>query len=983
VVNLVNQFFPLRRIAHVSNPKTRRFVATGIIYLALVASVLGFNVIRAKTAKPAEPSAAQPETPTVSSTKPYFSLTTNKTYSPNESARVWASYQNVDYLDFRVYKVKDPNKFFKQLDDPHQMGEEEKAALAKGYGSRLSLLERTHRFKLSIFSAVKNYVRDHLLAGHRATFNEKFRKEKEPTRTPLNVADYARVPLLNPDQKVKDWREKLPTLENEYDSRTIPIGKMDPGVYLIEGVNGDLRAYSLAIVTSLTMVQKSTSDGQILVYVVDRKTGAPREGADVEVTGAKNTLATGKTDKSGVFKTEIKPDTKNDEVKPEDVDPEETPKNAYLVMARDRDNFVISDIDSFYFSGEGGEDDVLSSEDLTSYIYTDRPIYRPAQKVFFKGILRQWGREGYKMLDEKTVKVTIEDPNSGKIFEKDIPLSTRGTFSGDVDLADEAPLGGYNITAKIGDATSSGYFEVQEYKKPEFKVTVKGPKEFAAVGEKVRFTVSANYFFGAPVTNADVQYYIYKQRYYHWWWGGDESDEFDDAAGPDNEGGDDEDYGYYGSDLVTEGEGEMNSRGELVVDFEVPPPGEKEDWDYTYRLEAQVTDASRREMSGAASFIGTRGKTVADAYPERYLYYQGDPAKIRVKTADYSGKPVSEKVTLKFIEQKWEKKEKVEEYNGYKYTTYDYILHERELLSTDVNSDSQGNATYDFTVPSPGSIYVKAIVYENGKEIVNRGGSFWAPDKKGEWSDFQYRDYEEDAIKLIPDKKSYQPGETAHVLAMLPKDKAQLLVTTELSEVLTVRQIYSPGRSIVIDVPIERRFEPNVYLDVAFVQDNDMFEQSQLIGVPARDKMLTLDIIPNKKEFKPRDVASYTIMARNEDGSPAANAEVSLGIVDEAIYSISPETAGNIKRDFYGRRYNEVQTSLAIHYTFTGYAGQNPAIWRRKSRVISLPTLRITKAPTMPSRRFAKNSRTRRSGNPTWSPGATAKQLSNSTCLTT
>src|SRR5205085_1505935 len=163
----------------------------------------------------------------------------------------------------------------------------------------------------------------------------------------------------------------------------------------------------------------------------------------------------------------------------------------------------------------------------------------------------------------KTVNVTIEDPNSGKIFEKDLPLSTRGTFSGDVDLSDEAPLGSYNITAKIGEATSSGYFEVQEYKKPEFKVTVKGPKEFASVGE-------------------------------------------------------------------------------MAVDFEVPAPGDKEEWDYTYRLEAQVTDASRREMSGAASFTGTRGKTVADAFPERYLYYQGDAAKIRVKTADYSGKPVSE-----------------------------------------------------------------------------------------------------------------------------------------------------------------------------------------------------------------------------------------------------------------------------------------------------------------------------------------------------
>jgi hypothetical protein len=135
-----------------TTPRARRYVATGIIYLALALSVFGFNVIRAKTAKPAEPPAGQPETPTVSSTKPYFQLTTNRAYSPNESARLWASYHNVDYLDFRVYRVKDPNKFFKQLDDPHQMGEEEKAAMAKGYGARQSLLERTHRFKLSLFS---------------------------------------------------------------------------------------------------------------------------------------------------------------------------------------------------------------------------------------------------------------------------------------------------------------------------------------------------------------------------------------------------------------------------------------------------------------------------------------------------------------------------------------------------------------------------------------------------------------------------------------------------------------------------------------------------------------------------------------------------------------------------------------------------------------------------------------------------------------
>lgn len=906
-----------------TNSRSRRYLATAAIYLALAASVFGFNLIRARAARSAA-QPAQPEIPTVVSTKPYFSLTTNRTYSPNEPARLWASYQNVDYLDFRVYRVKDPVKFFKQLDDPHQMGEKEKEEASRGYGARVSLLERAHSLKTSIFSAVRDYVRSHLMKEHRETFNQKFRKEKEPTRTPLNVADYARVPLLNPDQKVKDWREQLPVLENEYDSRMVSLGKQEPGVYLIEGVNGGLRAYSIAVVTNLTMIEKTTRDGQVVVYIVDRKTGAPHSGVSVEVTKSKQTLASGVTDKSGIFKAEIK-QPQTSAPAPEDVDPESETGNAYLIMARERDNFVISDVESLYFGGEGGEDDVLTGEDLTSYIYTDRPIYRPAQKVYFKGILRQWGRDGYKLLDSKTVTVTIEDPNNGKLFEKELPLSTRGTFSGEVDIADEAALGSYNITAAIGEAKASGYFEVQEYKKPEFKVKVTGPKDFAAVGEKVKFTVAANYFFGAPVTNADVHYYVYRQRYYHWWWGDDSSDEFDDAAGPDNEGGDEEDYGYYGSDLVTEGDGQMNARGEMAVDFEVPKPEDKDEWDYSYRLEAQVTDASRREMQGQASFIGTRGKIVADAYPERYLYYQGDAAKIRVKTADYAGHPLAQKVTLKFIEQKYEKVEKEEETNGYKYTTTDYILHEREVGSADVSTDSQGNATYDFTVPSPGSIYVKAIVEENGKQIVNRGGSFWAPDKAGQWSDFQYRDYDEKSIKLVPDKKSYKAGETAHVLAMLPEDKAHLLVTTELSNVLTVREIDAPGRSIVIDVPIEGRYEPNVYLDVSFVKDSDMYNQSQLIAVPAIDKMLKLDIVPNKSEFKPREVASYTIFARNQDGSPAANAEVSLGIVDEAIYSIQAETAGNIKRDFYGKRYDEVQTSLAIHFNFTGYGGDNPA----------------------------------------------------------
>src|SRR5713101_172545 len=182
-----------------NNQRLRRYLATAAIYLAVAASVFGFNVIRSRAARQAA-QPAQPDQPTVVSTAPYFSLTTNRTYSPNETARLWASYQNIEYLDFRVYHVKDPSKFFKQLDDPHQMGEKEKEAVSQGYGVRVSVLERAHSLTISLVSAVKDYVRTHLPKGHRESCSERLRKEGEPARARLIVGEYARVSLVNSQQ---------------------------------------------------------------------------------------------------------------------------------------------------------------------------------------------------------------------------------------------------------------------------------------------------------------------------------------------------------------------------------------------------------------------------------------------------------------------------------------------------------------------------------------------------------------------------------------------------------------------------------------------------------------------------------------------------------------------------------------------------------------------------------------------------------------
>jgi hypothetical protein len=90
----------------------------------------------------------------------------------------------------------------------------------------------------------------------------------------------------------------------------------------------------------------------------------------------------------------------------------------------------------------------------------------------------------------------------------------------------------------------------------------------------------------------------------------------------------------------------LDANGRLEVEFTVPPPDEKDPWDFTYRLEAQVTDSARRMIEGRASFVGTRGNVVATAQPERYVYYQGDTARIKVMTASYEGRPVPVKGDL-------------------------------------------------------------------------------------------------------------------------------------------------------------------------------------------------------------------------------------------------------------------------------------------------------------------------------------------------
>ena len=80
---------------------------------ALITAMLLASVIAAL----APALAQEPE-----STEPFFSVSSQQTYSPLQNPKIWIQFRQVDRLYFRIYRVKDPVAFFAKLRDAHSFG---------------------------------------------------------------------------------------------------------------------------------------------------------------------------------------------------------------------------------------------------------------------------------------------------------------------------------------------------------------------------------------------------------------------------------------------------------------------------------------------------------------------------------------------------------------------------------------------------------------------------------------------------------------------------------------------------------------------------------------------------------------------------------------------------------------------------------------------------------------------------------------------
>ena len=150
------------------------------------------------------------------------------------------------------------------------------------------------------------------------------------------------------------------------------------------------------------------------------------------------------------------------------------------------------------------------------------------------------------------------------------------------------------------------------------------------MGDTINAEVRADYYFGAPVADAAVEYYVTREPAYYF---GDNTTDDWDADLPSTPGSDSmvwNDYGYGEGEVVISGKGRTNDAGSLQLSLpsivaeeqqEKPAQGfaEDETQNWQYVIHATVTDASKRSEDGTADTLVTQGDLYLESYPADYL----------------------------------------------------------------------------------------------------------------------------------------------------------------------------------------------------------------------------------------------------------------------------------------------------------------------------------------------------------------------------
>ncbi|MCH6551659.1 MAG: alpha-2-macroglobulin, partial [Planctomycetes bacterium] len=657
-------------------------------------------------------------------------------------------------------------------------------------------------------------------------------------------------------EKVKSWSvQTKDTGEHKSGHEGVRLEEPLPvGAYLLLATGGGKTARELVLVTDVSVVLKSFN-GEVLAYVCDALDGSPIPGARVRLWNYRyldkrwtGTDQVAKTDRQGLCRFTVNTQTRSRER-----------YYGFLVTASAGVRQAFSTGARFSSASRGPSWKIYAS--------TDRPAYRPGEAVQWKITARTNDGSGYATPQERIVEYEIAGPR-GKIDEGELTLNAFGSAWSRLELSESMALGEYQISfwtsgrrRAIGNAR---LFRLEEYKLPEFEVAVttprddEGRKKTFRVGEPVEVTIEADYYFGGPVANANVEVLVYQKPFYHHWMPPREYPWY---------------YGqrssyYWGGpgQIIKQETLKTDGAGRATLTFDTPVGGRQ---DFEYRIEARVTDASRREIVGADTVRVTRQRYYVYPRPKHYLYRPGDKVEIDFKTLDANDEPVSVTGTVKVTRERWievwldpagrevtgralENARRRHEVfpPPVKGDTAPWRLKFRgytpqDILTKKLTTDAEGEATLAFTAKTDGYYRIawRSVPPRKGDPTapITAEATVWVADRAT--TDLGYR---QGGVQIIVDKDTFRAGQTAAVMLSVPTNDRYVLFTVEGNDLHHYEIVHVTGTVKLVSLPIGERHIPNVYLNAVMVSDGQIFVDRKDVVVPPVENFLEIEVTADR-----------------------------------------------------------------------------------------------------------------------------------------
>lgn len=655
----------------------------------------------------------------------------------------------------------------------------------------------------------------------------------------------------------------------------VQVPSLPRGAYLVEARGEGVAFATLVVVSDLALVQKVAID-RVLLFVADAVTGQPVEGAAVVVRQSDRwsdarrvVVRRGRTAADGSVSLPLA------------MDMQFTNVEAVALLG---DRVAVTPLGYVYGSGERAG--------VRVHLTTDRPAYRPSQTVHFRGLALRLQRTGEAPCVQTRVTVIVRDPRGNELYRHEHVTDAFGVFSGSLTLGDEPPLGEYPIEVQVqgeGRVQAAGnQFRVEEYRKPDFEVSVEAGGALRA-GETGRAEIVARYYFGSPVTDAAVtwrvlrtmgpEYYpfhdphewLYGVGYGRHFWGGPPSRQ-----------------------LVAQGTGRTDSQGRARIEW---PTAAGQD--ARYEVEADVVDLSRREVKGAGSVRATRAAFGLYLRSDRGFYRPGENATLEVAAADANGKPVAVGASLKVLRRTW---------SSLRETVTEQTVSEQPL-----SLGATGRADVGWTPAEAGEFRLVVAAFDPRQEKVEAELVLRVAEEETRSDLFRLS-----GVELTVERTDYREGETAEVLLASSRPGAVLLTEEAGGEILGHRVVLLGGKGRVVKVALTRAHAPNVFLRATQVGEGQVYVAQREVFVPPEERFLSVEARPRSATVKPGEAGVIDLVVKDAAGRPVS-ASLSLAVTDRSVEAIQVPYAPDVRAFFYGgRRGLQVQETSSFAFKASG-----------------------------------------------------------------